>query len=352
MKFDFVIGNPPYQEELDNTSDRPIYNDFIDAAYAIGRIVELITPARFLFNAGKTPKEWNEKMLNDKHFKVLLCEMDSKKVFSNTEIKGGVAIHYHDISKDFGKIGIYTIYDELNKILHKVQLNNQKSLSSIIYSAENYKFSDKIYKENPEILKMTTFDAKGRKVPLISKGHEYDLVSNIFDKLVNIAFFEKKPNNNEYMQIYGRFKNDRYYMYIQKDYIENDNNINCFKVFVPKANGSGIFGEVLSTPVVGKPNEGYTQTFISIGNFQSRYEAESTLKYIKSKFCRCMLSILKVTQINQRPTWKYVPLQDFTSKSDIDWSKSIKEIDKQLYKKYKLSKEEIEFIESKVKEME
>ena len=64
-----------------------------------------------------------------------------------------------------------------------------------------------------------------------------------------------------------------------------------------------------------------------------------------------MLGLLKVTQNNAKPVWKYVPLQDFTSKSDIDWSKSIHEIDLQLYKKYGLSKEERDFVESHVKEM-
>ena len=72
--FDYVIGNPPYQEEARDTSDKPVYNIFMDAAYEVGRKVELITPARFLFNAGKTPKAWNEKMLNDEHFKVLYFE--------------------------------------------------------------------------------------------------------------------------------------------------------------------------------------------------------------------------------------------------------------------------------------
>ena len=65
-----------------------------------------------------------------------------------------------------------------------------------------------------------------------------------------------------------------------------------------------------------------------------------------------MLGILKITQHNPGPKWKYVPLQDFTSRSDIDWSKSVHEIDLQLYKKYKLSKAEIKFIEEKVKAME
>ena len=89
MKFDFIVGNPPYQEETEGTSDRPIYNLFMDAAFKVSDKVMLITPARFLFNAGKTPKAWNEKMLNDPHFKVIDYEQDSSKVFLNTDIKGG-----------------------------------------------------------------------------------------------------------------------------------------------------------------------------------------------------------------------------------------------------------------------
>ena len=79
-KFFAVIGNPPYQEETTDTSDKPIYNDFMDAAYTVADKVELITPARFLFNAGKTSKNWNEKMLQDKHLKVLKYTQKSSDV--------------------------------------------------------------------------------------------------------------------------------------------------------------------------------------------------------------------------------------------------------------------------------
>ncbi len=75
------------------------------------------------------------------------------------------------------------------------------------------------------------------------------------------------------------------------------------------------------------------------------------MKYIQTKFCRAMLSTLKVTQHNPKNTWKNVPLQDFTDKSDIDWSQSISDIDKQLYKKYGLEKKEIDFIDTHVKPM-
>ena len=117
MKFDYVIGNPPYQETQEGTSDNPIYNCFMDAAYEIAEKVELITPARFLFDAGKTPKVWNEKMLEDEHLKVEYYEQDSSKVFSNTDIKGGVAVTYRDKSKIFGAIDTFTQYPVLNNIL-------------------------------------------------------------------------------------------------------------------------------------------------------------------------------------------------------------------------------------------
>ena len=92
--------------------------------------------------------------------------------------------------------------------------------------------------------------------------------------------------------------------------------------------------------------------FRSIGNFKDEFEANAALKYVKSKFARVLLGILKITQHNPVATWKVVPLQDFTSNSDIDWTKSISEIDQQLYKKYGLSDEEINFIETKVQEMD
>lgn len=93
--FDYVIGNPPYQEEFGGSGENktygaPVYNQFMDAVYSVSDKVELIHPARFLFNAGSTPKAWNKKMLEDPHFKVLRYEEDATKVFSNTDINIGV----------------------------------------------------------------------------------------------------------------------------------------------------------------------------------------------------------------------------------------------------------------------
>lgn len=113
MKFDFAIGNPPYQDESNGEKRNyapPVYNSFLDEAYKVADAVEMIHPARFLFNAGSTPKNWNEKMLNDPHLKVPYYEPDSNKVFPalSTSIKGGIAITYRDKKKDFGVIIAFT----------------------------------------------------------------------------------------------------------------------------------------------------------------------------------------------------------------------------------------------------
>ena len=93
---------------------------------------------------------------------------------------------------------------------------------------------------------------------------------------------------------------------------------------------------------------GYTQSFIGFGSFTSQREAEAALKFLKTKFARTMLGMLKVTQDNNKEVWKYVPLQDFTSNSDLNWDISVAEIDRQLFAKYNLTTAEIAFIESKV----
>ena len=167
------------------------------------------------------------------------------------------------------------------------------------------------------------------------------------------VFFDTKPDNDNYIRIYGRQENERKYKYIKTEYLEESKNISKYKVFVTAANGSGEFGETLSTPIIGEPMTGHTQTFISIGEFNSNYEAESMLKYLKCKFSRALLGVLKVTQNNKtKDVWSKIPLQDFTKDSDIFWSKSISEIDQQLYKKYQLSPEEITFIEDKVQPLD
>ena len=337
--FDYVIGNPPYQENIENRSEQPpIYHFFYDAAISVSKCVEYITPARFLFDAGKTPSVWNKKMLNDTHFKVLMYEQNSQKIFANTDIKGGVAITVRNENKNYGKIETFIHFDELKTIREKVKTDKNNNFSNLIFSNTSYKYTPLFFNENDG------FDKR------VSGGSKRYLSSSVFEKFPEV-FFENKPEG-EYATIIGlkNLKRKRYFF--KKAYLNPPTNFDKFKVIVPASNGSGAIGEVLSTPLIGEPLIGHTETFISIGSFDTIEEADNCLKYIKSKFARTLLGIKKITQGNKKAeTWSEIPLQDFTSNSDIDWSKSIHEIDLQLYKKYGLDEKEIEFIETHVKEM-
>lgn len=340
MKFDVIIGNPPYQEEVEgNGRSNPIYNYFMDESYKVGNKVELITPARFLFNAGQTPKDWNKKILNNEHFKVLLYEAEAVRFFSNTDIKGGIAISYYDNSQKFGAIKTYTPYSELNEILSKVRNKLNGAIKDIISSRGTYRFTNKFFQENP--------DASSK----IGQGTGNMIASNSFECLEHI-FLGNKPNDGyNYILMNGRLNNKRINRYIKLEYVIDNPYIHSFNVLIPEANGAGGISEVLSSPFVCEPNQGATDTFLSIGTFETRGEAECCLKYVKTRFARCMLGVLKATQHNPPSTWAYVPLQDFTPSSDIDWSKSIAEIDEQLFDKYGLDEQERNFIRTKVKEM-
>ena len=188
MKFDFVIGNPPYQDESNGEKRNyapPVYNLFLDEAYKVADVVEMIHPARFLFNAGSTPKDWNEKMLSDSHLKVPFYEQDSDKVFPgiSTPIKGGIAITYRDSNKEYGAIQAFTQYEEMNSIVHKVTTRKDfVSLYDIVYSRTSYRLTDEMHKEYPEAVKIQ------------SKGHLYDMSSNIF-KLLPEIFYDEVPDD-------------------------------------------------------------------------------------------------------------------------------------------------------------
>lgn len=338
MKFDYVIGNPPYQENnKDNNRQSPVYHLFMEEAFKISPTVELITPARFLFDAGQTPSHWNKKMLNDKHYKVLFYEQDGTKIFPNHDIKGGIVISIRNTKQEYGAIGSFTTSEVLNSILQKVNPNSDTSICSICYPKSNYGFTEDLYKDFPSL--------KSR----LTKGNEFIIDADIFKKMPEI--FTTENDNMNIIRIYGRENNARISKQINAKYIKESPNLNKYKIFITGANGSGAFGEVLSSPFTASPKEIHTQTYMSIGHFDTKKEADFCLQYLKTKFARCLLSVLKVTQNNPRSTWAKIPLQDFTSKSDIDWSKSIHEIDLQLYKKYGLDDNEIKFIETHVKEM-
>ena len=341
MKIDAVIGNPPYQQIVEgNGRAKAVYNLFMDLSFQLAPRVSLITPARYLFNAGFTPTEWNNKVLNDPHFKVVWYRANSRDVFPTVDIKGGVAVMFHDLTQDFGAIGTFKAYPELDSIALRVAKVGGASLVDIVYAESSYRFDT----SKPEVSKLVQERLGGDK----------KIISNIFDKLPDLFIATKQEGA---IGFYGRTESKRCIRYAQRSLFEEHPNLEYYKVLVPESNGSGTIGEVLSTPLIGEPLIGepligVTQTFITIGAFKTRAEAEACLKYVKTRFARTMLGMLKATQHNPKDTWRLVPLQDFTSNSDIDWSRSVDEIDAQLYRKYGLDPSEIAFIEEKVRPME
>lgn len=341
FKFDLAIGNPPYQDETlgDNKGFAPpIYHHFLERSYQVAGAAELIHPARFLFNAGSTPKQWNERMLRDPHLKVLFYEQDAGRIFSNTEIKGGVAITYHDAGRSFGAIGVFTPYRELRSIMQKAAPREEAgSLMDMIFVQNRFDLPA-LYARHPAY----------RSV-IGSGGKDKRFRNNIFEK---VPLFSETRTGPGDIAVLGVVKNKRQWRYLPREFVDLcHENLAKWKVLVVRVNGVGAVGEVLSTPVVAAPYEGYTQTFIGIGAFDTRVEAENALKYVKTKFARTMLGILKITQDNNRSTWRMVPCQDFTPASDIDWSRPVPEIDRQLYAKYGLDEAEAAFIDSHAREM-
>ena len=339
MNFDAIVGNPPYQTGINR---EPLYHLFIDLGREICKIGTTIHPARFLFNAGKTPTAWNKKMLHDVHFKVVKYWSKPEEVFSNVDIKGGVAITMWNEYENYGEIGFFNKQPEIRGIKEKVDAATKsldESFANLVYPRDLYRLTDALYEENKW--------ANNRP----SKGHKHDLGTNAFDLFPEL-FVDECDTPENYALIIGRSNNARIAKYIKKPYVKLPDNFDFWKVFIAKANGAGRMGEELANPFVVGPGSGSTTTFLSVGKFNSEAEANACLNYIKTKFARLMLGILKVTQDNTRDTWTFVPLQDFTNNSDIDWTQSVADIDKQLYKKYNLSDDEIAFIEKTIRPME
>ena len=204
--------------------------------------------------------------------------------------------------------------------------------SSNVYDLKN------IYKDHPDYKKYVG-----------DGGRHSQLKTNVLN--INPIFTDKPTDDDDYTVI-GLVDGKRGKKYCHRRYLRSEHkSLFKFKVLVPKATGSGMFGDALSELMIAQPEVAFTQTFISIGAFDSEKEAINLSRYLKTKFCRTLLYVLKITQDNLPAVWRYVPKQVFTDISDIDWSTPIPEIDQQLYKKYGLTQEEIDFIETNVKEM-
>lgn len=341
MKFDFVIGNPPYQEDISTSKDnkslsKQIFPDFIKISVELSNIAtELITPSRWFAGDAqdKSFLKLRKFFQKNNHISRLVHYQDEKEVFDDVVIKGGVS---------------YFVY--------KPNYTGNVAFSTVAQGRET-KVSRPLFEDGLDIvLSDETQISVLMKVKSKAKRFltEYTKGRNAFgiigkDSIIQEISVDEPFDNCCKLRIKGNV-----IKYITSDKVTKSMDVfNAYKIFVSKSAGApGKDLKIIGKSYIGEPHTACSDSLIPIGCFHSLTEAQNLQKYMTTKFLRYMVSILKMSQNVTQIVYQYVPLQDFTDKSDIDWSVSIANIDKQLYKKYGLSEEEITFIETNVKEME
>lgn len=344
MKFNVIVGNPPYQEGDGSgglgSSASPLYNHFVDIAKKLNpRFISMIMPTRW-YAGGKGLDTFRDQMLNDTNISELHDFHKPDLIFPNTNNRGGICFllwdSKHDNKKDLTKV--YTYYEDLNPTIH---IRSLKTEDSDIFI--RHKLAVDIVKKIKSKKKFETFEN------YVSSRKPFGLDSK-FNRTVD--YKESKESLKKPVLCYAKRKSIGYVDASKFSF--NDELLHSYKVFTSFANniGTELNDDNLNT-FIGKPNTVCTETYIILGiklNL-NKDSANNITKYFRTKFARFLHSIAKSNQNATSKTYKFVPLQNFTSNSDIVWSKSIEEIDRQLYKKYGLTKEEIEFIENMIKPM-
>ena len=341
MKFDVVVGNPPYQisDGGAQASAKPIYQHFVKLSNELtNHYSSLIIPSRW-YVGGKGLDEFREDMLNDRHIKELHDCLTPEDIFPNTNIRGGVCYFLRDSA------------------------NTNNDLVEVITHENNSIVNTTIRPLKIEGLEF--FMRDGKAIDIIKKveNNNFESFSNIISSRKPFGlegtftkskdFHKELKEINEPIKCYGKAKNIGF---VERNIITTNKKwIDKWKVMMPYANNIGTeLNDDNLNAFVGEPNSICTETFLVVGaeNNLNKESANNICRYLRTKFARFLHSLSKISQHATAKTYKFVPLQDFTNNSDIDWSKSVHKIDMQLYKKYNLTEDEISYIESKIKEME
>jgi superfamily II DNA or RNA helicase len=345
MKFNAIVGNPPYQlmDGGAQASATPVYNKFVDVAKKINpRFLTLIMPSRWM-TGGKGLDLFRAEMINDKNIKILHDFPNARICFDNVEIKGGVCYFLRD-SLSFVECTIFSHSNDGKDIFKSIRFLQQGGSDVLIRDGRLISIKEKVLEKGD--LSFNT---------IISSMKPYGLRGDFFkdQSKYSLPSVSKKPIENGYIIIGLDEKQKRVERYISSDYpIPKKDGLDKYKIFIPRNFGSGRMGETATNLVIAPPGKLCTETFIQISPFANLIEAKNCEKYIKTNLFKVLLGIRKQDQGAGRGVYQYIPIQDFTKKSDIDWSKSIPDIDKQLYEKYEFTNEEIRFIESMIKPME
>lgn len=321
MKFDVIIGNPPYQlsDGGAQASARPIYQLFVQQAKKLNpRYMTMIIPARW-YAGGKGLDAFRATMLSDERIRILHDFENASDCFTGVEIKGGVCYFLWDREYS-GECKVIT--HEKDKILSVMTRNLlEKNCDIFIRYNEAIEILRKVQNNNEVSINQKISARKPFGLPTNFKNYQ----TEADDKFSVRLFANKKIGYVERAQV-----------------LKNTAWIDMWKVYVPKAIGSGDIRTDKIKPILGYPNTVCTETYLVFGPYLTRMEAENVISYIKTKFFHFLLGLKKITQDTTQAVYEFVPMQDFSK----PWT------DKELYEKYGLTDEEIAFIESMIRPME
>ncbi len=327
MKFNAIIGNPPYQlmDGGNGASAAPVYNLFVENVKKLNPdYISLIMPSRW-FAGGKGLDKFRTTMINDRHIRILHDYLNAKEVFPDVDIKGGVS-YFLRCHNEEGKCRITT---------H----NN----STIISTMDRY-----LHEENCDVfIRYNEAISILNKVLLKTTSSFSNLVSSRkpFGFATNFIAFSKNKKHATAIKIYANHATG--YVDI-KQVTKHKEWIDSWKIFVPKALGSGETSVDRIKPIIGEPKTCCTETYLVIGPFNTKEEAYNAATYTKTKFFLFMLGLKKITQDATSKVYQFIPIEDFSSSSSIAWTKPLPEIDSILYHKYNLTSDEIAFINETV----
>ena len=323
MTFDVIIGNPPYQLEDGGGRESaaiPLYNLFVEQSMKLNpRYLVMIIPARW-YTGGRGLDYFRDLMINDHRLKEIHDFPETKDCFPGLNIRGGVC---------------YFLWD-----------NNYNGMCHVY----NHIKENVDYRLRPTRIEGTdVFIRYNRSISILNKVSEfkeeslsnYVSVSRPFGMRSNFIEFDTIKKNPSDIKLY-RFGQTGY---INRNHITRSSElINKWKVLVSKASPGGdeYPHMIVSQPIISEPHSVCTETYLVIKDVESKEEAINLVSYIKTRFFRFMMSLIKNTQNISRGSYQFVPFQDFSH----PWT------DEMLYKKYGLSEDEIAFIESMIRPME